>query len=277
MSPKSRLYTLVKEWKNKPFHEVRDVCGESWLGMSAEALEDHQSWSKQQSIGHEPIFNQKGSKLTGSFYRPLLTATDADLLRQFIQGLDAISYWYRSGRFIPGILPIPTHILTSSSFVDALSNLILNSRLPVGLVILGIQSPPNLDLKISFEEGLLRLRRLGVLFHLTQFRGTNQELTWLEELQIEGAHINMSQIRNVMPTSGLIRQLKNTQIQIYAANLTLVKDLENAAELEVDHCYGGLMMSAISRHQTLNINDSQIANAIFSLHHHKNLNQNGDK
>ena len=138
MSPKSRLYTLVKEWKNKPFHEVHDVCGESWLGMSAEALEDHQSWSKQQSIGHEPIFNQKGSKLTGSFYRPLLTATDADLLRQFIQGLDAISYWYRSGRFIPGILPIPTHILTSSSFVDALSNLILNSRLPVGLVILGI-------------------------------------------------------------------------------------------------------------------------------------------
>ena len=27
MSPKSRLYTLVHAWKNKPFHELRDAQG----------------------------------------------------------------------------------------------------------------------------------------------------------------------------------------------------------------------------------------------------------
>lgn len=105
MSPKSRLYTLVKAWKNKPFQEVRDVCGQPWLGLSGEALEEHQSWSQRQAISNEPIFNKQGSKLTSSLFRPLLTATDKQLLRLFMEGLDTITYWYRSGRFIPGILP----------------------------------------------------------------------------------------------------------------------------------------------------------------------------
>jgi len=39
------------------------------------------------------------------------------------------------------------------------------------------------------------------------------------------------------------------------------------------------MMSPVSRHQMLQINDSRIAKAIFSLHPHPhpNLNHNGDK
>jgi len=45
----------------------------------------------------------------------------------------------------------------------------------------------------------------------------------------------------------------------------------------MDHCYGGLMMSPLSRHQILQINDSRIAKAIFSLHPHPQPNQNGDK
>jgi len=59
--------------------------------------------------------------------------------------------------------------------------------------------------------------------------------------------------------------------------MTLVHDLENAKRLQVDYCYGGLMMPPVSRHQIFHINDSRIAKAIFSLHSHNNLNQNGDK
>jgi len=47
MSPKSRLYTLVKAWKNKPFQEVRDACGAQLLNakkfiQSCESLEKEQ-------------------------------------------------------------------------------------------------------------------------------------------------------------------------------------------------------------------------------------------
>jgi EAL domain-containing protein (putative c-di-GMP-specific phosphodiesterase class I) len=277
MSPKSRLYTLVKAWKNKPFQEVRDACGDPWLGLSSQALEEHQSWSKRQAIGHEPIFNCKGTKLTGTLFRPLLTSTDMQLLRLFMEGLDSISYWYRSGRFIPGILPIPAHALASSKYIDALSDLILNSRLPVGLVTLGIQTLPDSTLEESCKEGLLRMRRLGVLVHLLQFSGGVEQLHWVQELQMEGVHLNMALVRQQELPMELLSQLQRSRTQIYASNLTLVKDLENASLMQVDHCYGGLMMPPLSRHQMLQINDSRIAKAIFSLHPHPQPNQNGDK
>ena len=280
MSPKSRLYTLVKAWKNKPFQEVRDACGDPWLGFSSQALEEHQSWSKRQAISHEPIFNCKGTKLTGSLFRPLLTASDMQLLRLFMEGLDTIAYWYRSGRYIPGILPIPTHAIASSGYVDAMSELILNSRLPVGLVSIGIQTIPDPDSANACKEGLLRLRRLGVLLHFLKFTGTVEELQWITEMQLEGVHIDMSQMREHELADDVLSQLRKSPYsptQIYASNIGLVKDLENASSLIADHSYGSLMMSPISRHQMLQINDSRIAKAIFSLHPHQHPNQNGDK
>ena len=280
MSPKSRLYTLVKAWKNKPFQEVRDACGAPWLGLSSQALEEHQSWSKRQAISHEPIFNCGGTKLTGSIFRPLLDSSDTQLLRLFMEGLDTISYWYRAGRFIPGILTIPIHAISSSEYIDALSDLILNSRLPVGLIALGIPSIPNTDEAKAYKEGLLRLRRLGVLLHLLNFKGTVEQLHWIEEMQLEGVHIDMGSLRTDLPSNELITQIKNSShllTKLYASNISLVKDLENAASLQFDYCYGGLMMPPISRHQVLQVNDSRIAKAIFSLHPHPHQNQNGDK
>ena len=280
MSPKSRLYTLVKAWKNKPFQEVRDACGAPWLGISSQVLEEHQSWSKRQAISHEPIFNFKGTKLTGSIFRPLMTTSDMQLLRLFMEGLDTISYWYRSGRFIPGILPVPTHAIASSAYIDAMSDLILNSRLPVGLIALGVPSLPDSDITKACKEGLLRMRRLGVLLHFMNFSGGAQQLQWISEMQVEGIHIDMSKLRDKTLSDSVITKLKKSpysSTQIYASNVSLVKDLENASALQADHCYGGLMMSPISRHQMLQINDSRIAKAIFSLHPHPQPNQNGDK
>jgi hypothetical protein len=280
MSPKSRLYTLVKAWKNKPFQEVRDACGAPWLGFSSQALEEHQSWSKRQAISHEPIFNRKGTKLTGSLFRPLLAANDLQLLRLFMEGLDAISYWHRSGRFIPSILPIPTHVIASSEYIDAFSDLILNSRLPVGLVSLGMSSLPSSEELDACKEGLLRMRRLGVLLHFIRFTGSKEELHWVQEMQMEGIHLNMSELREQTLSEDVFANLRRTpysSTQIYASNVGLIKDLENASDWQIDHCYGGLMMGSISRHQMLLVNDSRLAKAIFSLHPHQQLNPNGDK
>ena len=280
MSPKSRLYTLVKAWKNKPFQEVRDASGAPWLGISNQALEEHQSWSKRQAISHEPIFNCKGTKLTGSLFRPLLEASDMQLLRMFMEGLDTISYWYRSGRFIPGILPVPSHAIISSDYIDALSDLILNSRLPVGLVGLGISTTPNPENADAYKEGLQRMRRLGVLLHFMNFSGREDELHWISQMQMEGIHIDMRQCREKMISDAMVSHLRlspYSSTKIYASHVGLVKDLENASLIQVDHCYGGLMMSPLSRHQMLQVNDSRIAKAIYSLHPHPQPNQNGDK
>mgnify|MGYP000464556025 FL=1 len=275
MSPKSRLYTLVKAWKNKPFQEVRDACGQPWLGLSGEALEEHQSWSQRQAISNEPIFNSQGTKLTSSLFRPLLVATDTQFLRLFMEGLDTITYWYRSGRFIPGILPLPAQHLASSNLIDALSDLILNSRLPVGLVSLGVHKLNETDSMDCCMEGLLRMRRLGVLIHALDFYGANSQIQWVKQMEPEGIHIEMGQFRAEGLPNEMVSLGQKFHTQIYASNITLVKDLENVMAMGAHHSYGGLMMPPVSRHQMLHINDSRIAKAIFSLHPHKNL--NGDK
>jgi hypothetical protein len=161
-----------------------------------------------------------------------------------------------------------------------MSELILNSRLPVGLVTIGIQSIPEPDISAACKEGLLRLRRLGVLLHFLKFSGSIKELHWITEMQLEGVHIDMNAIRERELASDVLSQLRKSPYsptQIYAGNIGLVKDLENASTLIADHTYGGLMMSPVSRHQMLQINDSRIAKAIFSLHPHQHPNQNGDK
>jgi hypothetical protein len=275
MSPKSRLYTLVKAWKNKPFQEVRDHHSKPWFGLSDQTLEAHQSWSQRQAISNEPIFNSKGTALTGSLFKPLLSTTDTQLLRLFLEGLDMISYWYRSGRSIPGILPVPSNALASSDCIDAMSDFILNCRLPVGLVNVGILKLPHPELMPACKEGLLRLRRLGVLLHLMGLSGSTQEIYWVEDMRLDAIHLDMPQFRSQTLSAISIAGIQQLQTPIYAGNITLVKDLDNAILLNANHCYGGLMMPPVSRHQTLHISDSRIAKAIFSLHPQKN--QNGDK
>jgi hypothetical protein len=147
-------------------------------------------------------------------------------------------------------------------------------------VTIGISSIPESAMANAYKEGLLRLRRLGVLLHFLKFSGSLEELHWITEMQLEGVHIDMSQIRERELASDVLSQLRKSPyspMQIYASNIGLVKDLENAGTLIADHSYGGLMMSPVSRHQMLQINDSRIAKAIFSLHPHQHPNQNGDK
>jgi EAL domain-containing protein (putative c-di-GMP-specific phosphodiesterase class I) len=192
-----------------------------------------------------------------------------------MEGLDTITYWYRSGRFIPGILPLPAQHMASTGFIDALSDLILNSRLPVGLVSLGMHKLKDADSMESCMEGLLRMRRLGVLIHFLDFSGASAQIRWVEEIEPEGLHIEMGQFRAEGLPKEMISIGQKFNAQIYASNITLVKDLENVMAMGAHHCYGGLMMPPISRHQMLHTSDSRIAKAIFSLHPHKNL--NGDK
>jgi hypothetical protein len=124
-------------------------------------------------------------------------------------------------------------------------------------------------------EGLLRMRRLGVLIHLLHFSGTSPQIRLIEEIEPDGIHIEMGQFRADGLPKEMISLGQKFRTQIYASNITLVKDIENVMAMGAHHSYGGLMMPPVSRHQMLHMSDSRIAKAIFSLHPHKT--QNGDK
>jgi EAL domain-containing protein (putative c-di-GMP-specific phosphodiesterase class I) len=287
MSPKSRLYTLVHAWKNKPFHELRDVQGTHVPNLAHETQDagSNANWSKRQTVSYEPIFNAAGNAMSAALFRPLLGASDSQVLR-FQHGRTGCSQLLAllqqahsdSLAFIAGVLANPQRI-------DALCDLILNSRLPVGLVHIGITAMPPEALRTNCKEGLLRLRRIGVLLHLMNANPQSIQPQWLEEIKFDGIHFSIQELRSddialanqqaqLLDALAMARELG---AMLYANGITLIKDLENARLLPVDFCYGGLMMSPVSRHQILHISDSRIAKAIFAVKPHGSTNQNGDR
>ena len=271
MIPKSRLYTLVQSWKNKPFQAVHDTNSPT-LGSGtndAVSLEADALWSKRQSISFEPIFNSSGSKLGGVLFNPLLHAEDSQVLRLFMDGLDAIQYWQSFSKPIPTILPIAAKTLCQPTQVDAISDLILNSRLPVGLVALGIMNLPSAPFWHDYQAGLARLRRIGLMLQLLYFSGSAQEIAHLDEMRFDGVHLSAQQLRTNRLEHQSIADLatvcKKHHGAIYVGGISLVSDLTAAQTLAATYCYGGLMMPPVSRHQLLQINDSRLAKAIFSV------------
>ena len=108
MSPKSRLYTLVHAWKNKPFHELRDAQGTHVPNLAHETQDggSNANWSKRQTVSYEPIFNGAGNAMSAALFRPLLGASDSQVLRFSMEGLDAASYWHCCNRPIQILLPL---------------------------------------------------------------------------------------------------------------------------------------------------------------------------
>ena len=260
MSPKSRLYTLVHAWKNKPFHELRDVQGTHVPNLAHETQDagSNANWSKRQTVSYEPIFNAAGNAMLAALFRPLLSASDSQVLRFAMEGLDAASYWHCCNRPIQILLPLSPGVLANPQRIDALCDLILNSRLPVGL---------------------------GVLLHLMNANPQSIQPQWLEVIKFDGIHFSIQELRSddialanqqakLLDALAMARELG---AMLYANGITLIKDLENARLLPVDFCYGGLMMSPVSRHQILHISDSRIAKAIFAVKPHGSTNQNGDR
>ena len=274
MSPKSRLYNLVMAWKNKPFRELRDIERPYW-----ESPKDKEQFTNHfprapmdefayRGIDFEPIFNRSGSALKGVLYRPLFTAGPSEVLRFYMEGIDAIHYWQCSNRIIPLILPINVSDLKIASCIDGLCDLILNSRLPIGLINIGFTHHQDIDNELI--SAITKLRRLGVLFHALQFDGNPNTIKLISQFQFEAVHFDASHIRETNSSTGaqLIDQIhlfKKWSCKTYFSNVTFVRDNELAYQLGIDYCYGSLMLSPVNRHQIIHIQDSRIGKALFSI------------
>ncbi len=244
MSPKSRLYNLVMAWKNKPFRELRDIEQPYW-----ESPKDQEQFANRppknvvdefiyREIDFEPIFNRSGSALKGVLFRPLFTADSSEVLRLCMEGIDAIHYWQCSNRIIPLILPINTSNLKIASCVDGLCDLILNSRLPIGLINIGFTHHQVIDNELI--AAITKLRRLGVLFHALQFDGNPNAIKLISQFQFEAVHFDVSHIRetNSLTSSQLIDQIhlfKKWSCKTYFSNVTFVRDNELAYQLGIDY------------------------------------------
>jgi EAL domain-containing protein (putative c-di-GMP-specific phosphodiesterase class I) len=285
MSPKSRLYNLVMAWKNKPFREVCDIEKPHWELTESKPLPSDNpgqtalTQHTYRGIHFEPIFNRSGSALKGVLYRPLASAADSEILRYCMEGIDALHYWQCSNRIIPLILPIRSSAITLEYCLDGLCDLILNSRLPIGLINVGLIHHDDADADLI--RAITKLRRLGVLFHLLHFDGNPSAIKLVSEFQFEAVHIqaNLLREKDNQCKSQLIDQInlfKKWGCKTYFSHVTFVHDNEVAYQLAIDYCYGSLMLTPVNRHQIIHIQDSRIGKALFSTHPSKKFNPEGD-
>jgi hypothetical protein len=107
------------------------------------------------------------------------------------------------------------------------------------------------------------------MLHLLHFSGSPQEIAHLDEMRFDGVHLSAQQLRKNQLEHQSIVDLaavcKKHFGAIYIGGISLVSDLTAAQSLSASYCYGGLMMPPVSRHQLLQINDSRLAKAIFSV------------
>jgi EAL domain-containing protein (putative c-di-GMP-specific phosphodiesterase class I) len=268
MSPKSRLYSLVMAWKNKPFLGVSEARPDSWIEKTDSQF--NQSDSKSNKISKcvfEPIFTTPGEKLFAAIFRPLQNAQLSQVLRQCMEGLDSVHYWQASNRRTPILLPLQKESLEDQAQIDGLCDLILNSRLPVGLVMVGISANGIEAFNRHCQESLLRLRRLGVLLHLLHCSGEDNEIAWVDDFHFEGVHLSANQLRDLAPAiqKQQIHSFQKMGIKIYLSEVTFISDLDLAKKYRIEYAYGGLMMPPVSRHQISQINDSRIGKALFMM------------
>ncbi len=286
MTSKSPFKKLLDAWTKKPFWELRDIEKPRWGGSSDNQLTLQNptidrvlNETPYRGIDFEPIFNRSGSSLKGVLYRPLFNIEHTELLRHCMEAIDAIHYWQCSNRIIPLILPIQSRHLIQQHHQDGLCDLVLNSRLPIGLINIGLIHPEESSTELI--NAITKLRRLGVLFHALHFDGNPKTIKLISQFQFEAVHIDAQLIREpeYLSNTQLIDQInlfKKWSCKTYLSNVTFVRDNELSYELGIDYCYGSLMLSPVNRHQVIHIQNSRIGKALFSIQNSKKLNHKGD-
>ena len=286
MTSKSPFKKLLDAWTKKPFWELRDIEKPRWgefsenpLTPENQAIQLAPNETAYRTTDFEPIFNRSGSALKGVLYRPLLEANRTEMLRYSMEGIDAIHYWQCSNRIIPLILPIQSLHLSHQYCIEGLCDLILNSRLPIGLINIGLIHDEESGAELI--NAITKLHRLGVLFHALRFDGNPKTIKLISQFQFEAVHIDAQLIRDPEQLSNTqfidqINLFKKWSCKIYLSNVTFVRDSELSYQLGIDYCYGSLMLSPVNRHQVIHIQNSRIGKALFSIQSSKKLNHKGD-
>lgn len=239
----------------------------SWLTkqINVEQPQIKQKQFEDQQIYLDPIFDSQNQKFIGTICNQLNQANEINYLHDFKNTLEDIAYWYCHGRAILSLLPLPVTFLNQAEFLRIYENSIIASQLPVGLIRVPLIAYKNQNIK-SYEAPLNQLQRLGLIFELKNFSGSQSELSWLNTQMFQGIHIATGLLRAAMSTSlsreifnDLLITCKSQNHHTYGEGISLVHDFNFAKDNHVQYCYGPLMMPTVSKHQLLKITTSQLS------------------
>jgi EAL domain-containing protein (putative c-di-GMP-specific phosphodiesterase class I) len=261
MKPKSRLYSLVKNWTKKPGLAVKELHqGQLYEVMMQPENRQLEVWAKSQNLSFELALSSKD--LVAEFVT--LTSLDQaskdaaiDLIKE---GIRAANYWHSFLKPHPIMLTMKAEWLIDPDLMNDFQEILLKCHLPVGLIYVGINAFTELNQAPQLQEALVQLQRLGILFHLLNFTGRDEECQLMLHHRFTHIHLAGDLIRQAIPGSQCEKKLVALKALIHANDarsvagpIKLMHEKSVAEKHLIDCCYGKHIMPQMTLHQVLKI------------------------
>ena len=260
MTPKSRLYSLVRNWSNKPQRSGRDM-GLHTTHKITEAPEHEQlaEWSKAQNLSFELILDTQNNFVEAAIMQPKQETPITEVIRLFNEGVRAAAYWHSFAKPTPLIFPIKAEWLMSTPIMTGIQNALYNCHLPIGLIQIGLIDRAKEE-QLHLQDALIKLHRMGILLHLMNFEGHEEDCQLLHDHPFTHVHINHQLIRQAIPGSLCEKKLIHLNKMIHefgyksvAGGIKLLHDKTVAIKHGLDCYYGTHVMPAMTLHQVIKL------------------------
>jgi EAL domain-containing protein (putative c-di-GMP-specific phosphodiesterase class I) len=217
-------------------------------------------WSKAQELSFELVLTTIDDCIQGVIMQSMQDAQPEDVIRLFNQGVQAAAYWHSFAKPTPIMLPFKTEWLMSPHMLMGIQNALFNCHLPIGLIQIGLVDRAEAEQVIVLQDSLIKLQRMGILLHLLNFEGTEEDCQLIADHSFTQIHLKPSLIRQAIPGSLCEKKLNqlNQIIHKYgsqsaAGSIKIIHDKNVAKKHLIDCYYGSHIMPPVTLHQVVKL------------------------
>jgi EAL domain-containing protein (putative c-di-GMP-specific phosphodiesterase class I) len=259
MKPKSRLYSLVKNWTKKPRLAVKEFHqGQLYEVMMQPESRQLEVWAESQNLSFELVLSSQDLVTEFVTLTPLEHASKETVIDLVKDGIRAANYWHSFTKPHAILLTMKAEWLIDQNLMSAFQEVLLKCHLPVGLIYVGISHSAELKEASQLQEALVQLQRLGVLFHLLNFTGEDEECQLMLNHRFTHIHLAGDLIRQAIPGSQCEKKLIALKALIHANEarsvagpIKLMHEKTVAETHDLDCYYGKHIMPPMTLHQVL--------------------------
>jgi EAL domain-containing protein (putative c-di-GMP-specific phosphodiesterase class I) len=264
MKPKSRLYTLVKNWSKKPPTVIKEAGNSKLYGSATQNINQQiENWGQAQDLFFELVLETKTQLTQFVILNSLIDCPEEDVLRLFNDGIRASCYWHSYSKPTAIMIPVKCEWLINQNILKGLQNALLNCHLPIGIINVGLINRPTTDNKITFQDSIIKLQRLGVLLHLMNFDGTQMDCELLNDHDFKYVYLSGALLRQAIPgsqceekLSALMKIAKKYDCKVTVGPIKLIYEKLAAEKWGVDSYFGQHIMPAMTIHQVVKLGKS---------------------
>ncbi len=264
MKPKSRLYSLVKNWTKKPGLAVKEFQqGQLYEVMMQPESKQLETWAESQNLSFELVLSSRDLVTEFVTLTSLEHASKDTVIDLVKEGIRAANYWHSFTKPHAIMLNMKAEWLIDPDLMNAFQEVLLKCYLPVGLIYVGINHSAELKEASRLQEALVQLQRLGILFHLLNFTGQDEECHLMLNHRFTHIHLAGDLIRQAIPGSQCEKKLLALKALIHANDarsvagpIKLMQEKSVAEKHVIDCYYGKHIMPPMTLNQVLKMGKS---------------------